>query len=998
MPVTNHNIIRQPENLAAFYKIPETDSTTSTKTTSTAGGAEAAPTSTGTTAQEEILTYSEEEHGTLDEFQSSSSFEPFKKQYIDDIAAMKVAVTKYLPEGRAYELTEKLETFQEHLFVDRSFFSTNIDDIFGETKTQFHHLATTINAETLTDEKRVACLEQALGEIDLCSEGVAPNVGNADTLLRYVMCGIDGDLATIRTDLLTAEAQAFASEHHSDTEFWEANEIHLVNRYLAALPQELGLSMTVDRFRQPVSDELLQQFTLRAETILTPMKIAWTLADGYFDKLAGILAERNIQPTEDRDLGVLFGQAGDKNDLKEKIEELVTSPLKRVAPTFHAYQLLTEGNNGEYNFKDARSILRHEVSHGLLKALSTRAPEPSVFTHIGERHHHIMQLDGMQYWLENFASEKKPLTTAHLNKLDLSTWPPNVVNDLCGQAIEQTTDPVDLLSFINRHSQYFGVARANISAPEILSVRTIGRKIQQAVEEKLTTDQTFATSLLDKLKKATVDELTQLYPLVAYGTKYKSAFVDRLLEYDPAYHLTDQWCTDPDILQKIPLEGLKAFGDSHTMHEVRALFNLVLERGNTSAVKHFVALNAELLKLEEDGETPLHIASRLGHDGIVKVLLAEPSIEPNKRDALGASPLTLAVASGNSHIVEILLATMGVDPNIKTHAGETPLFVAAQLGYEQVLKALLDHDNTDPNISSQYGETALTIACFNSNYGVVQLILEAKKTDPNERNLGMETPLDIGCRFNNQPLVALLMNHKDIDPNRLSRDDSSPLEVASLNSHFEILSLLVANEKTELNVEFSNGETALTNACLGQELPTLELLLESGRVKINQKSTDGQTPLGIACELRDENSVRLLAARTDIDPNLQSEINETPLFIASTNGDLAIVDYLLENEKIDPNKKSQDKYTPLYAACGAGHAEIASMLLKHADISPNDVTDLGSTALHHACAKGHVEVVRLLVEGSGVDINMREKGGMTAMDFAQRNNDHDIVDILTGYM
>jgi ankyrin repeat protein len=74
------------------------------------------------------------------------------------------------------------------------------------------------------------------------------------------------------------------------------------------------------------------------------------------------------------------------------------------------------------------------------------------------------------------------------------------------------------------------------------------------------------------------------------------------------------------------------------------------------------------------------------------------------------------------------------------------------------------------------------------------------------------------------------------------------------------------------------------------------------------------------------------------------------------------------------------------------------MLLKHADISPNDVTDLGSTALHHACAKGHVEVVRLLVEGSGVDINMREKGGMTAMDFAQRNNDHDIVDILTGYM
>jgi len=982
-------------NLAVFYKVPEVTARTPQPTTD----ASAPSTSSAATGQQQVLTYSVAKHGTLSEFRVSSEFQAFRQQYAEDIAAIGVLASKYLPTERANDLADKLHIFQTDLLDSKRIDCPDIMvTLYSETKASLHSLVENLGSKEITDEQRVTCLEQALSGVDLCFEGVVSNIGNADTQLKYAKCGVAGALARVRNDLLAAEAHAFAFETHKDSPAWEGNEVHFANTYLEAAASEMGVDRTIDEYGPNVHYSLTHQFLLNARAALTPKQIARTLADGYFDQLQGILGQQSISLTEGHDLKTLFGVHDDKNTLKIEIDRLVALPVQRVAPAFGTYDLLTEVAVDTYSFSKAKSTLRSEVTEGLLKTLSNEPPEPKLFQSLTNGNLKIMQLEGMKYWVENEAGLTSSLTTDHLDTLDLASWPPSVSHDLCQQAIEQTTDPVDLLSFINRHSQYFGVARANISAPEILSVRTIGRKIQQAVEEKLTTDQTFATSLLDKLKKATVDELTQLYPLVAYGTKYKSAFVDRLLEYDPAYHLTDQWCTDPDILQKIPLEGLKAFGDSHTMHEVRALFNLVLERGNTSAVKHFVALNAELLKLKEDGETPLHIASRLGHDGIVKVLLAEPSIEPNKRDALGASPLTLAVASGNSHIVEILLATMGVDPNIKTHAGETPLFVAAQLGYEQVLKALLDHDNTDPNISSQYGETALTIACFNSNYGVVQLILEAKKTDPNERNLGMETPLDIGCRFNNQPLVALLMNHKDIDPNRLSRDDSSPLEVASLNSHFEILSLLVANEKTELNVEFSNGETALTNACLGQELPTLELLLESGRVKINQKSTDGQTPLGIACELRDENSVRLLAARTDIDPNLQSEINETPLFIASTNGDLAIVDYLLENEKIDPNKKSQDKYTPLYAACGAGHAEIASMLLKHADISPNDVTDLGSTALHHACAKGHVEVVRLLVEGSGVDINMREKGGMTAMDFAQRNNDHDIVDILTGYM
>jgi ankyrin repeat protein len=905
MPVTNHNIIRQPENLAAFYKIPETDSTTSTKTTSTAGGAEAAPTSTGTTAQEEILTYSEEEHGTLDEFQSSSSFEPFKKQYIDDIAAMKVAVTKYLPEGRAYELTEKLETFQEHLFVDRSFFSTNIDDIFGETKTQFHHLATTINAETLTDEKRVACLEQALGEIDLCSEGVATNVGNADTLLRYVMCGIDGDLATIRTDLLTAEAQAFASEHHSDTEFWEANEIHLVNRYLAALPQELGLSMTVDRFRQPVSDELLQQFTLRAETILTPMKIAWTLADGYFDKLAGILAERNIQTTEDRDLGVLFGQAGDKNDLKEKIEELVTSPLKRVAPTFHAYQLLTEGNNGEYNFKDARSILRHEVSHGLLKALSTRAPEPSVFTHIGERHHHIMQLDGMQYWLENFASEKKPLTTAHLNKLDLSTWPPNVVNDLCGQAIAQTTEIEDLLSFVSNHKQYFTAQGLTSNSPQNICLNAVRSGVQHALEEKLSRDPIVKQSLLAHIKSATAEKLEKALPLVEFGAEYRAAYLDRAFEQkiEVSRPLAGNWLKDLDVIAKTSPNTLLAHLNAGHSKILQTAFEHALVRGNNSAFSKLVAADNRFVTSDHGNVTTLHRACDLGHQEIVKTLLVGAFGDPNQKDSQGATLLYRAAAKNHVGVVQVLLDSEKVDANLQGGRGETPLYIAAKLECLEIIRALLSHQATRPNEQSENGETALTQACANSSEEVIKILLANSKTDPNAANAELQTPLRVACEYGNLATVQLMLDQPTTDPNIKSKDGFTPLSSGIASENRAVVDVLLSSEKTDPNQK-SSGATNLYRACATGDIDIVRALLSHNKIDLNAVNSDGSTALHAACFHNHTNIALEILQRHNIETNKEDDRGMMPIHWAAAFGNHEVVAALSRYTEVEASDYS----------------------------------------------------------------------------------------------
>ena len=56
----------------------------------------------------------------------------------------------------------------------------------------------------------------------------------------------------------------------------------------------------------------------------------------------------------------------------------------------------------------------------------------------------------------------------------------------------------------------------------------------------------------------------------------------------------------------------------------------------------------------EDGQTPLHIASILGHTGIAHYLL-ENNAQTNVQDSTGTTPLHEAVRYGNLEIVQMIL-------------------------------------------------------------------------------------------------------------------------------------------------------------------------------------------------------------------------------------------------------------------------------------------------------------------------------------------------------
>ena len=105
-------------------------------------------------------------------------------------------------------------------------------------------------------------------------------------------------------------------------------------------------------------------------------------------------------------------------------------------------------------------------------------------------------------------------------------------------------------------------------------------------------------------------------------------------------------------------------------------------------------------------ETPLMVASKLGHADVIKRLLLESDVDINYRDNNRRTSLSYASRFGRVEAVRLLLES-GADTGMFGVHGRTPLFIAGRFGHQKIVELLLDR-SADATIMDHRGISPLT--------------------------------------------------------------------------------------------------------------------------------------------------------------------------------------------------------------------------------------------------------------------------------------------------
>ena len=368
--------------------------------------------------------------------------------------------------------------------------------------------------------------------------------------------------------------------------------------------------------------------------------------------------------------------------------------------------------------------------------------------------------------------------------------------------------------------------------------------------------------------------------------------------------------------------------------------------GSGRIVKMLIDHNADIDKVNVNGESILSLASQNGCANIVKMLLAKkPNVNIFDKD--GRSPIFLASNYGHLHIVQMLLEAKA-DVTILDNDGQTSLCRGVKFKHLDIVKCLLEA-GSNPDVMFDQEVSCLFLAVDQDDLEMVNCLLN-KAANPNI--LTGISPLHLACKKGNLQICKTLLK-SNANPNSRSRSEgATPLHVAG---HVSIVECLIA-AKADLDVQLDNN---------------------------------GVTPLLIGCLLGRLEIVRTLL-KAKANPDIVGS-GRTALHVAFKNNNIPLIELLLQHNA-DPNIRNINGMTVLHSACGCGNLTIVKLLLK-AGAYTHLSAKLG-TPLHFACHYRHIEIVKALLKDNNTNPNIRNEYGITSLMYACLAENVEIATIL----
>ncbi|KAG8376422.1 hypothetical protein BUALT_Bualt09G0061800 [Buddleja alternifolia] len=246
--------------------------------------------------------------------------------------------------------------------------------------------------------------------------------------------------------------------------------------------------------------------------------------------------------------------------------------------------------------------------------------------------------------------------------------------------------------------------------------------------------------------------------------------------------------------------------------------HLAAGNGHVDVLRHLLLKRANVNALTKDGNTALHMAVEGRRRDCARLLLANAAITDTRNATYGDTPLHIASSLGDEQMVKLLLHK-GANKDIRNKSGKTAYDHAAENGHTKLFDALRLGDNLC--VSVRKGELRKTLRLLENGALI------------NGRDQNGWTALHRAA-FKGRVDVSRALIEKGVDVNGRDEEGYTALHCAVEAGQSDVIELLV-KKGAEIEARTNKGVTALQIAEALQYSGITRLLVHGGGSHVNRK-------------------------------------------------------------------------------------------------------------------------------------------------------------------
>ena len=374
----------------------------------------------------------------------------------------------------------------------------------------------------------------------------------------------------------------------------------------------------------------------------------------------------------------------------------------------------------------------------------------------------------------------------------------------------------------------------------------------------------------------------------------------------------------------------------------------------------------------------LHLSSKNGWFGVMKLLLTSYQFDPQERDDRSHTCLHYAAAGNHVDVLKYLIKECGCDPMAFNWIGTNVLHCAAANGSFDVLKYLISDCHCDPMIADSCGENSLHYSV--KHIDILKYLISECGCDPvTSRKPILHYAVALGSPL---CIIKYLIDECNCDPMSVDTEELTALHWAVQGCSTDAVKYLLETGLCNLQAKDKLGLTPLQLARKND----ISSILHDFNCCSAFKKGDYEAAHHLLPLVQEPKKVYTqFTFTTSICNGVEaSEVNL--LHLSSMHGWLDIVKDLINNYHFDPQERDNKGCSCIFYAIAGKHIDVVQYLLTECNCNPTATYD-GTTILHCAAAAGLLDTVKYLIDQQCYDLLARNKWEETVLHCAVKNID-----------